>query len=245
MEKQDESWDVLEDKINDNTDELNVLSEDVKIPKSAGVLATPWTDFEDDEDSPKEETKYKSDKLSLQYESDAKVKGSIEITTKKLLWKNNDSEILLQFSYQDFVLHAISRNETPCILAQLKIENYSHLYQALYNKEEVKSDSDSDEDDYIDPDPPEKTCALYFIPDNESELDAIFDAFSECSKLNPDVNSDTNENDNLYTNNDFDFSDFMFDINNIDQLQMQDDGRFDDAQEDEGTNKDTEEAKKS
>ena len=52
-----------------------------KIPLSGGVLSDKPTDQEEDE-SPKEETMYKSDKISIKYEDGESVKGTIEITTK-------------------------------------------------------------------------------------------------------------------------------------------------------------------
>ena len=52
-----------------------------KIPLAAGILSDKPTD-QDEDDSPKEETKYKSDKMSIKYEDEEAVKGTIEITTK-------------------------------------------------------------------------------------------------------------------------------------------------------------------
>lgn len=41
--------------------------------------------------------------------------------------------------------------------------------------------------------------------------------------MNPDPKEETGDDDNLYSNNDFaGFEDFMFDINNIDQLNLND-----------------------
>ncbi|CAI2375988.1 unnamed protein product [Moneuplotes crassus] len=186
--------------------------DDFNIPTSAGVLAKPPGAESDEEDSPEEQTKYKSSEILIKYEDYPAVKGTLEITTKKISWKNEGSEFGPAFPYLDFVLHAVSREETPSILTQLKIDLHPSLYFSIYGKEEEKEESSEDEYEY--PDPEENCIALYFIPDDEKELDAIFDTFSECSALNPDPAEDTKEDDQLYSEHDF------FDITNIDKLNL-------------------------
>lgn len=78
------------------------------------------------------------------------------------------------------MFHAVSRNDPPCILTQLKIENYPHIHYALFGREEDKEEGEGDSsDEYIDPDPPVECCSISFIPDDEKQLDVMFDAFSE------------------------------------------------------------------
>ena len=211
--------------------------EEVKIPKACGVLAQNGDNDSDGEESPKEETKYKSSEMSIRYEERDTVTGTLELTTKKVLWTNEGSDNTICFSYLDFVIHAISRCQPESILTQLKLEMYPNLYSRIYGKEEEKEESD---EDYEELDPEEKWIVLFFIPHVQSEIETIFEAFSEWSRLNPDPDSDTQEEEELYTNENF------YDINNIDQLNIQDAETFVDAEEDQPkkqTNNDSESAK--
>jgi len=100
--------------------------------------------------------------------------GSLFITTKRVIWgvpqPGQPLNPEISFTYYEYVFHA--KTEPPM---------HAILIQLLASKPEEAPATEEEEDEDVD------ETKLWFFPSTEAQLEPLFQAISECSSLNPDL----------------------------------------------------------
>lgn len=96
-------------------------------------------------------------------------KGTLYIAENCMNWKNDEPNHTLTLEYPSISLHAISRDTS----------NFPHECLFLLLDSPVQA---TDED----PDPESDVSEVRFVPDNEDNIKALYDAVTECQELHPD-----------------------------------------------------------
>ncbi|XP_074349158.1 chloride conductance regulatory protein ICln isoform X1 [Apium graveolens] len=115
--------------------------------------------------------------------------GTLYMTSKQVVWlSDSDRSKGYAADFYSVSLHAVSRDPeaypSPCIYAQIDTGD----------EDEDSESSDSESNDILDL---TKISELRLVPEDESQLDTLFDVFCECAELNPEpVESEGEEEHN-------------------------------------------------
>ena len=177
-------------------------------------------------------------RLFLRTEKD-EGEGTLFVTTKHLIWMNNERSAGYRMEYPYMLLHAVCRDTSafpyPCLYAQLDDEVEEEAFQSASMRQTMPAAAASaasasaagagassiDEDGADDDDEEaggadEPISDLRFVPSNPAILDALYKAISACAALNPDSDLSDGEGD------------FMF---NADEIRAGVRGQMGDAEE--------------
>ncbi|XP_033223452.1 methylosome subunit pICln [Belonocnema kinseyi] len=132
--------------------------------------------------APEEGVRHEEQETTLYVNDKEFGKGTLYITESVLSWVKNDTRQGFSLEYPHITLHAISRDEQVhprhClyVMVDAKVD--------LPDEARTPSESNSDEEDEDDSDAP--MTEMRFAPDNTNNLDAMFQAMSQCQALHPD-----------------------------------------------------------
>ncbi|XP_051175402.1 methylosome subunit pICln [Leptopilina boulardi] len=133
--------------------------------------------------APEEGVRHEEEHTTL-YINDREVgKGTLYITESVLSWIKNDTRQGFSLEYPHISLHAISRDDQvhPRHCLYVMVDAKVDLPDEAQTPE---SNSDDDDDDDDDSDGP--MTEMRFAPDNTNNLDAMFQAMSQCQSLHRD-----------------------------------------------------------
>ncbi|XP_017244513.1 chloride conductance regulatory protein ICln [Daucus carota subsp. sativus] len=104
--------------------------------------------------------------------------GTLYMTSRQVVWlSDSDRSKGYAVDFYSVSLHAVSRDQeaypSPCIYAQIDTGD----------DDEESDSSDSESNDVLDL---SKISELRLVPEDDSQLDILFDVFCECAELNPD-----------------------------------------------------------
>lgn len=103
-------------------------------------------------------------------------KGTLYITEYYMLWKGTNENDTLTLEYPSISLHAISRDTG----------SFPHecLYCLLESADVVSED---------ERDPEAEVSEVRFVPENEDNIKAMYDAVTHCQELHPDAEDEDSE----------------------------------------------------
>lgn len=148
-------------------------------------------------------------------------KGTLFVRESDLVWKaSHDIDDKLTLKYPSISLHAISRDTS----------NFPHecLYVLLESPQVISEE---------ERDPEADVCEVRFVPDNENNIKAMYDAVTQCQELHPDADDmqDSDDGDAGYVDDDepapTDFDtllaggEFYTADNMPDEIELSDEGR--------------------
>ncbi|XP_020094402.1 chloride conductance regulatory protein ICln-like [Ananas comosus] len=112
--------------------------------------------------------------------------GTLFITTKRVIWLDDaDAARGYAVDFLSISLHAVSRDPEaypkPCIYTQIETE-------VVEDEDSEDSDSECGDDFELS-----KVTEMRLVPSDPSQLDALFNMFCQCAELNPDPNSESEE----------------------------------------------------
>ena len=134
-------------------------------------------------------------------------KGTLHITTRRLVWIAGGDDNALGFSvpFQSLTMHAISRDTSEggfpreCIYTQVEgsaPEGYGGATAAAGGVIEEEQEDEGDDDDDFGGEFDEMT-ELRLVPEEPSQLEAMFKTLCECAAMNPDDDDAEEEDDDL------------------------------------------------
>lgn len=141
--------------------------------------------------------------------------GNLYVTSKRVIWLSQQSNVAYDFDVPYITLHAVSRdvNTYPksCIYCQLDEDMPDERYNA--GDHEGSGDKDEDAIDGAnqteEEEEEEVMTEIFLVPEEERDLQAIFDALSHAALLNPDPEEDGDDEDG--------YDDFIY---NLDEVQL-------------------------
>ena len=112
--------------------------------------------------------------------------GTLYITTKQVIWVSDvDKSKGYAVDFLSISLHAVSRDpeaySLPCLYTQIETEA----------DEELNSDNSDSESNHVHD--VSNVREMRLIPSDPTQLDSLFQVFCECAELNPDPNTEEQE----------------------------------------------------
>ncbi|XP_043489262.1 methylosome subunit pICln [Polistes fuscatus] len=106
-------------------------------------------------------------------------KGTLYITESVLSWIDSDTQQGFSLNYQHISVHAISQDKQihPRQCLYIMVEDFSDVQLSP----STENDSENEDDEGDTP-----TTEMSFVPDDTTNLEAIFEAMNQCQALNPD-----------------------------------------------------------
>ena len=151
--------------------------------------------------------------VSFHIGDDAKgAKGTLHITTRRLVWIAADDADAVGFAvpFQSLTMHAVSRDTSEggfpreCIYTQVEgpaPEGYGGGGEGDGPAAEGGGSGDDDDDDEGDGDfggDFDEMTELRLVPEEPSQLDAMFKTLCDCAAMNPDEDDDDDEEGDGY-----------------------------------------------
>ncbi|KAI4479019.1 hypothetical protein M0804_011481 [Polistes exclamans] len=106
-------------------------------------------------------------------------KGTLYITESVLSWIDSETQQGFSLNYQHISVHAISQDQQihPRQCLYIMVEDFSDVQLSP----STENDSDNEDDEGDTP-----TTEMSFVPDDSTNLEAMFEAMNQCQALHPD-----------------------------------------------------------
>ncbi|KAI4490229.1 hypothetical protein M0802_010807 [Mischocyttarus mexicanus] len=144
--------------------------------------------------APREGIRHEEPNTTVYVNSREVGKGTLYITESVLSWIDSDTQQGFSLNYEHISVHAISQDQQihPRQCLYIMVENFSgtcinnKYYQKLYVKyvqlsPTTENDSENEDDEGDTP-----TTEMSFVPDDSTNLEAMFEAMNQCQVLHPD-----------------------------------------------------------
>ncbi|KAJ1756265.1 Methylosome subunit pICln [Coemansia sp. RSA 1752] len=145
----------------------------------------------------------------------ANITGTLYVGEQRVSFYSLYKKIGFSLNYQNIVIHAVVRSST---------DDEPHLYCQLDGpfpgcQSSVNGANESEDEDSED----EEFAELKFYPSDTSQLDALFQAMSDCAAMNPDTDTDEDDGDesDVQAIDEFDPASFITSEDQLDQLTPQ------------------------
>ena len=157
-----------------------------------------------------EDINFKLDRVELatNLDLDHPLPGTLYVTSKRVIWLGHQSAVAYDFDVPYITLHAISRDPNsfpkPCVYCQLDEEMPDDILEDCDEEDDGEStgDQDSDGNDQV-------MTEIYLVPEEERDIQSIFDALSHAAMLNPDPEEEGDDAEG--------YDDFIY---NLEEVQL-------------------------
>ncbi|XP_075987703.1 chloride nucleotide-sensitive channel icln [Anticarsia gemmatalis] len=114
--------------------------------------------------------------------------GTLYVTESNVVWGGVDAPTIV-LRYPSIAMHAIQRTPSPALYLAI---NYELRLPGQDNQQSGGGDANDDDDDEDNAfDGEEASTQLRFVPENENDLQGMYNAMTQGQTLNPDPNVDS------------------------------------------------------